>query len=478
MLPRSAYSSPAIPSPPRSLSSSPLPPVSPEPEIQSLIIIPPDLPHKPSHTLSERGQRISMAPHSPLLRNTSTLRPQSSVTLTYTPDDDLPDHYESPTILESTLSRNVSQNSLTATETSIPVIVEESTPRTPSKDGSSIPSSPSSNSLLVSPSVVQRRQFSLKRKKVPSYENADKDLPLPAKEEEEVELKVEAVVLIQEKELPLVIDDLAELKVDNIVLDEKEEEEKEELMRKNREKLAWEVIDRARQDAQDERTRREEEEELVAGSKEIYVDASESLSSVHSETQSGEISLVPQTEIDATAEREWLEEQERDREACEVLDLLFEQQTLARRLKEIEELQLKEEKRRKDLLNMRRKFEALRKSGEVMLSGWISVKKGDTVMYRRRRYELQADKLSLYRSEFVSCCPRKSPLMIILNSPSFLQELTNPTDSILTRQIKSVEHHFNPEDSAIRHSFKLVTSEQDWSLFMDEKVGFRFINPE
>lgn len=160
----------------------------------------------------------------------------------------------------------------------------------------------------------------------------------------------------------------------------------EDAIRREREEMAGSAIFR--------QLEAEEEEEEEANSFESIYDPA----TVEEEN----ISTFEQVErIRLETERLSLEEEERNREAREVINLMIQQQSLAKSLRESEELRVKEEMRKKKMVEARRRLEVLQKEGGIMISGWITAQKEGSLVWRRRWFELTANTFVLHKNEKV-----------------------------------------------------------------------------
>ncbi|TKA55362.1 hypothetical protein B0A53_02286 [Rhodotorula sp. CCFEE 5036] len=112
------------------------------------------------------------------------------------------------------------------------------------------------------------------------------------------------------------------------------------------------------------------------------------------------------------------------------------------RLAQEEEEQRRAEARRKELEERKARLLAARDAGEVMLCGSVNVQANDSVLWKRRFFELTKTQLNLYKSE------------------------TEPDDILITISVDDISRlTTNPEEALVPHSFKLRLRDGGGFLF-------------
>ncbi|GAA5958502.1 hypothetical protein JCM3765_007898 [Sporobolomyces pararoseus] len=195
-----------------------------------------------------------------------------------------------------------------------------------------------------------------------------------------------------------------------------------------------------------ERVRLEEEEEKAAHERELR--ALEERLRLEREAAEAERERQRQLELEREVERLRLQkeeeeaEAERTRKAKEEMRLMIEREKLEKKLRE------EEERRKRELERLRLKEESKRMlvenrdSGQVMLSGEVSVQGGGSMLWRRRYYELRGTAISFSKSQ---------------------SESSTPLDTVLSSSIASIISH--PDEPLPPHSFKILLQDEDEWLF-------------
>ncbi|KAH8919552.1 hypothetical protein BT69DRAFT_482942 [Atractiella rhizophila] len=138
------------------------------------------------------------------------------------------------------------------------------------------------------------------------------------------------------------------------------------------------------------------------------------------------------------ARRKALEAEERER---------IKKQEEERKKIKAEELRKREETRKAEREHLKERFKNL-KDGEVMLTGHVTAQGGNSIMWRRRYFQLKGDSLALFKNE---------------------QDLSKTVDKIdLSNKIKSIS---DDAEVMIPHSFKLNFKdfdEEPYLFYCDE----------
>ncbi|GAA5972318.1 hypothetical protein JCM11641_002407 [Rhodosporidiobolus odoratus] len=148
------------------------------------------------------------------------------------------------------------------------------------------------------------------------------------------------------------------------------------------------------------------------------------------------------------AERLRLDEEERTRQAEEEMRLLIEQQRAEKKLREQEEIRRREEARVRQIEERRRALVEKREKGEVMLSGSVNAQGGNSMLWKRRHYQLSGSGLSLFKSA---------------------ADLEHPLDHIQTSNILKIADEV--EDALMPNSFAVRLKDDDEYLFYTDTKG-------
>lgn len=190
-------------------------------------------------------------------------------------------------------------------------------------------------------------------------------------------------------------------------------------------------------------------------------------------------------------ERERIEEEVRTREAREQMRLLIEQERLERKMREEEEIRAKAAAREAERKALLERFEAAARAGSVMLTGYVTVQGGASLVshcifylccWELTRVPSTVLEASVVRASFgrpaavqirirehslAPLLPFKSP-----DCPS-IQDATKAIEIIaLPNRVKALTD--NPEEASMAHSFKLSfkgeDDDSDFLFYTDEQV--------
>ncbi|GAA5925555.1 hypothetical protein JCM10213_008818 [Rhodosporidiobolus nylandii] len=210
-------------------------------------------------------------------------------------------------------------------------------------------------------------------------------------------------------------------------------EQREEAARMERERREREAEERARERARreiEEQERREveirrrlEEEARIAAEEALAAAEEAELERAARDAHARE-----------EAERLAVEEAERTRQAEEEMRLLIERQRAEKRLREEEERRRLEEEKQREKEVRRREMVRRRDDGEVMMKGAVNVQGGNSMLWKRRHFQLAPSGLALFKSELETSHPLETiPVPSIASlTESSIEEALDPTSFKVT----------------------------------------------